>query len=279
MSLPNPTWTVADLISNYKKSRHNRLLAPATRRNTEKTYGYLAPHLGKKLDDLTKSDMSAILDGLSPGNAHIFLSRSRALFGYARSLGEMTNDPTAGLSAPQSGEYRPWRQDEVDAFMKGTDSVVNMAVKLAYYTGQRMSDVLTMRWDDIKNGEIHVVQQKTKTPLVIPIHPKLKAALRTHAARHGKSDTIIANRYGKPYDPIEFRVRFRRERKRLGLPDDLVFHGLRKLTAVSLAEKGASTQEIMAVGGWKSLKQVSHYCKGANQRQLAASAIGKLEAL
>jgi integrase len=278
VSLPNPTWTIADLISSYRGSRHNRLLAPATRRNTEKTYRWLEPFKDRLLDTITKAEISTVIDGLPAGNAHIFLSRVRALFSYARSLEEMTKDPCVGLTTPATGEYRPWTQKEVDAFLKGSSDTVGMAVKLAYYTGQRMSDVLTMKWNDIRDGGLDVVQMKTKQPLHIPLHPKLKAALKKHS-QGSKSDYIIAMKDGRPYTPHEFRGRFRDTRIALGLPDDMVFHGLRKLTAVNLAEKGASTQEIMAVGGWKSSRQVDHYCKGSNQRKLAKQAIGRLGAL
>jgi integrase len=269
---------VADLISSYKGSRHNRLLSPSTRRNTEKTYRWLEPFRDRLLDDLTKAEMSGVIDKLPPGNAHIFLSRTRALFGYARQLDQMTQDPCAGLTTPATGEYRPWTQPEVDKFLKGSSDTVSMAIQLAYYTGQRMSDVLTMRWDDIRNGGMDVVQMKTRVPLHIPLHPKLKSALKKHS-KFSTSEYIISMQDGRPYKPHDFRQRFRDARNALGLPDDLVFHGLRKLTAVNLAEKGASTQEIMAVGGWKSSRQVDHYCKGSNQRKLAAKAIGKLEAL
>lgn len=275
MKSQETTWTITDLVDAYKASRQNRLLAPATRRNTEKTYRWLAPLASKRLDDIRKSDINQILDGLTPGSAHIFLSRTRALFAYARSLDEMTNDPTMGLSAPPSGEFRPWSQDEVDAFLKGGTDTTAMAIKLAYYTGQRMSDVLSMKWSDIHDGGIDVVQQKTKTPLHIPIHPKLKTALREHAKTH-KGEHIISMADGEAYSLGTFRKKFLLERNRLGLPKDLVFHGIRKLTAVSLAEKGASTKEIMAVGGWKTMKQVDHYCKGASQKKLAQAAIEKL---
>ena len=278
MTSPRTTWTTADLIQSYKASRQNRLLAPATRRNTEKAYRWLTPLHDKVLSDIRKSDINQILDKLPPGNAHIFLSRTRALFAYARSLDEMEGDPTLGLSVPDSGEFRPWKQDEVDAFLKGGSDTVAMAIKLAYYTGQRMSDVLTMKWSDIHDGGIDVVQQKTKTPLHIPLHPNLKTALRLHAKTH-KGETIIAMADGKPYRMDSFRSKFREERKKLGLADDLVFHGIRKLTAVSLAEKGASAKEIMAVGGWKTMRQVEHYCKGASQKKLAEQAISKLGAM
>ena len=42
------------------------------------------------------------------------------------------------------------------------------------HTGQRLGDVLAMHRDHIQDGGIHVVQQKTKKELWVPIHPDLK---------------------------------------------------------------------------------------------------------
>jgi integrase len=275
MSSHNDTWTVAELIAAYEASRESKLLAPATQRNTQKVFRWLAPFKARQLDDLTKAEMAGVADGLTDGNTHIFISRARALFSFARNRGKMNTDPLEGMKSPVPGEYRPWTRREVDVFLRGATPQTRMAIELAYYTGQRMSDVLAMRWDDIDKAEIAVQQQKTGALLTVPIHPKLRLAMRRHAKiSHG--DTIVAMENGQPYSIETFRHKFHRERDGLGLPDDLVFHGLRKLTAVSLAEGGASTREIMAVGGWRTTRMVDHYCKGSNQRKLAKSAIDKL---
>ena len=247
-------------------------------------YDWLAPYKDRKAHELTKGEMSLLNDSLTPGHSHIFLSRARALFAYGRGLDLICDhDPFRGLKAPESGEYRPWTQEELQAFLRSSTPDMAMAIRLAYYTGQRMGDVLAMKWSDIKDGCIHVRQQKTGAVLAIPLHPRLKTALRQHERHQKKAGVqtthILTMSNGEPFSADTFRCRFRRERIAASLPNDVVFHGLRKLMAVSLSEGGASTQEIMAVGGWKTAKQVSHYCKGARQKVLAGSAIGKLEGM
>lgn len=61
---------------------------------------------------------------------------------------------------------------------------------------------------------------------------------------------------------------------RLGL--DVVFHGLRKTTAVVLAEAGCSTKQIAAITG-QSDQMVEHYAKMADRERLAEAAVTKLE--
>lgn len=266
-------WTVDDLVAHYRKSRNFIDLSSSTKTNTMKAIKYLSPWRSTPLDEIRPSEMASVMDGLTPGNAHIFLSRARALFSYARRLGEMTSDPLSGLSAPKTGEYRPWTDKEYRRFLALGTPTTAMAIRMAFYTGQRLSDVLKMRWSDIDGSIIRVKQQKTGVELEIAIHPTLKKALDSHPVN---GDVILTDENGNPFNIRSFRCKFARERKKLGLPPDLVFHGIRKLMACTMAEKGATPQAIMAVGGWKSLRQVSHYCKGANQRELAAKAMATL---
>ena len=52
-------------------------------------------------------------------------------------------------------------------------------------------------------------------------------------------------------------------------------HGLRKATASRLAELGCSTQEIMAITGHTTLKEVERYTAAARRKILAESAMAK----
>src|SRR5690606_30640046 len=62
-------------------------------------------------------------------------------------------------------------------------------------TGQRIGDVLKMRWDDIEDGGIWVRQQKTGAGIFVPFTDGL-AAILEKTSRQG--DTIIAQPNGRP---------------------------------------------------------------------------------
>ena len=57
--------------------------------------------------------------------------------------------------------------------------------------------------------------------------------------------------------------------------DGLSAHGLHKSAPVRLAEDGHSDHEIMAMGGWKTLKEVSRYTKGICRKRLAENVLKK----
>ena len=53
-----------------------------------------------------------------------------------------------------------------------------LVLALALYTGQRRGDLVRMGRQHIRNGDIEVRQEKTRTVLVIPMHANLVAVLR-----------------------------------------------------------------------------------------------------
>jgi Phage integrase family len=54
-------------------------------------------------------------------------------------------------------------------------------------------------------------------------------------------------------------------------------HGLRKAAARRLAEAGCTEHEIAAITGHASLREVARYTKAADQKRLAAAAMGKVK--
>jgi integrase len=116
-----------------------------------------------------------------------------------------------------------------------------------------------------------VRQEKTKTPLLIPIHPDLEQVL---AAAPRTNLTFLMTQHGKPFTAGGFGNWFRDRCDEAGLPQ-CSSHGLRKLAATRLADLGCSEREIMAVTGHKSVSEVSRYVRKAEQSRLAEQAMAK----
>jgi integrase len=262
-----------EVMEAYRKSRAYQELAPATKRNTEKAFAKVAQFNHRPIERLTKSVLAMIADGLTPGMAYVFITRMRAFMRFAVERDYLPSNPMNGMSMPKHGTYRPWTIEEMGAMMDpSVNYQVRIGIMLAYYTGQRISDVVNMKWSDIAKGAIYVRQRKTNAELFIPIHPVLQRALDCHP----RNGDYILNMDGQPYDIDTFRRKFSRERDRLSMPKDLHFHGLRKTLACMLAAKGATTEQIKAVGGWKTSKQVDGYTRGSDQFALAKGALARL---
>jgi integrase-like protein len=132
-----------------------------------------------------------------------------------------------------------------------------------------------MRWADVKNDAIHVVQRKTKAKLWVPVHPQLAAMLATCPEKDG---AILKTSFGKPFAAAGFGNFMADRIDEAGLPERCVTHGLRKAASRRLAEAGCSANEIAAITGHATLSEVSRYTKGAEQKRLAKSAMDRLPA-
>src|SRR5262245_57318733 len=55
-------------------------------------------------------------------------------------------------------------------------------------------------------------------------------------------------------------------------------HGLRKAGAVIAAENGATPHQLMAIFGWRTLKEAERYTKAVQEKKVAASAMNLLVA-
>ena len=80
--------------------------------------------------------------------------------------------------------------------------------------------------------------------------------------------TFIVNQWGNAFTVKGFYNWFKKRCREAGLPHCSP-HGMRKAAAARMAELGLSDFEIMANGGWKTLKEVQRYTKGARKRVLA----------
>jgi integrase len=85
---------------------------------------------------------------------------------------------------------------------------IQLMMDLALITGQRQGDLLTMRWDAIKDGAWHLQQGKTGKRMAITLTPSLKKVLGKCAAlptNGNPREFVILNESGIPYTSDGFR--------------------------------------------------------------------------
>lgn len=83
-----------------------------------------------------------------------------------------------------------------------TGSKVKETVRDRYiinlYTGLRISDMLTLSTENIQNGMITHINQKTNAKVVIPVHPYVEAIIKKYEGQMPKQHSeVIVNRYIK----------------------------------------------------------------------------------
>lgn len=272
--------TLSALIDAYKDSPEWRDMAKSTRT----TYGiYLRPldRVGQ-IDPATmkRRDILAIRDVLSnaSGNAaaNYFITVSRQLFNWGIGREWFEGNPATKIPKLETGHLVAWTQDQAAAALAKFPEHMRRVVVLGMHTGQRRSDLCSMTWAAYNGAKITLIQQKTLAPLVLPAHPDLKAELDAWKPK-ATALTILTNADGKPWQPNNLSYHMSAALGRIGLPDGLNVHGLRKLAAANLAEAGCSTKEIAAITGHETLAMVELYTKSASQERLATAAIHRLQ--
>ena len=268
------------LCVSYYRSPEFRGLKPssqATRRSIIERFRN--EHGDKPINRLTRAHIMQIIGAKAntPAAANNLLKVLRLLSNYAVSIGMIVSNPTIGIKRYRSQNpdgIHTWTEDEVTQFLArhpvGTKP--HLAMQLMLCTGQRRSDAVRMGWQHVRNGKLALRQEKTNTPLLIPVHPDLEQAL---AATPRTNLTFLVTAYGKPFSVTGFGNWFRERCDEPGLPQCSA-HGLRKLAATRLTNVGCSDREIMAITGHKSVSQVSPYTKARDQSRLAEQAMAKL---
>ena len=156
--------------------------------------------------------------------------------------------------------------------MRGTPQ--RLAFDLLLYLGQRSVDTVAMARNHIENGRIRVVQEKTGQALWLRLHSELRATLESGPIG---GLFLIERQCGGPRTVKGFYNWIKDAAKVAGCDPDLSPHGLRKAAATRLADAGASTAQICAVTGHKSVQEMERYIRERDQARLADSAVILLE--
>jgi integrase len=210
-----------------------------------------------------------------PDSANGLRKVLKAIMAHAVELGLRADDPTREVRAirVKTEGYHSWTEDEIAAFeaRHAIGTRPRLALALLLYTGQRRSDVIRMGRQHVREGFLHVRQQKTGVELAIPVVQDLTRVLDGSVTGNL---TYLVTEQGKPFTPAGFGNWFREQCDAAGLPK-CTAHGLRKAAARRLAEAGCTPHEIAAITGHRSLREIARYTEAANQKQLASVAMAK----
>jgi integrase len=261
----------------YYTSLEFRSLAAGTQLMRRQIYErFREQHGDKSISTMPPKFIANMLSPMPPHAARNWLKAIRALAQFCVAQEMIAADPTQGVKLPRakSDGHHSWTDLEIERFEKvhAIGTKARLALALGIYTMQRRGDVVRLGPQHIRDGFLSLRQQKTSTPLTIPVHPTLRAILDATPTKHL---TFLVTELGRPFSAKGFGNWFRNRCDEAGLPH-CTFHGLRKAGATRLADAGCSEHEIAAWGGWKSLSEVQRYTKAASQKRLASAGLAKI---
>lgn len=277
--LPVPagkTW--ADLIDSYQRSSRFTALAPRTRKDYLKVLAYIESKWGKL--DPRKLERHHVIKMQEANKdtvrfANYCVQVLSILCEHATDIGLMTKahqNPAKGVRSLKSDRppRQPWPQDLIEAFRQeapiGTRA--RLIFELCLGSGQRIADVLGLRWSDAGADGISLRQSKTGTSLFVPYTHHLRDVLSQAHRRH---IYIVADRVGRPITYRAAAHAIMQVRKRIGA-EAYDIHALRHAAASELAEAGCTDEQIAAITGHASTAMVRRYSGAARQKARAKEA-------
>ncbi len=277
--------TVSEYCEKYLKH-----ISVGTKENTylskERSVLAIKRHLGEyRLDKLTPFLMESFQanrlekDGVSPATAGIDLSALRSILSMAVREGLLNKNPCDGIKGIRhftKNEKRSLTLDEIHRLLDELEGRNRLMCLISLFTGLRLSDVLSLRWEhiDFNNGLLTRVTAKTERQEVIPISETLLSALRKYKATATGNCLFHAGKITH-----EIRIKntnhFKYVFEKLGFKGTS-FHTLRHSTATLLDALGNDLTVTSKILGHSSI----HITAGSyihRDLQSKRDAIGKLE--
>ncbi|UWS06793.1 tyrosine-type recombinase/integrase [Phaeobacter inhibens] len=247
---PTTGKTFSVLVTNYERSQRYKRLAPRTARDYDKVLSWVREKIGSKaVAGIKRKDVIRARDANAETVrfANYIVQVVRILMEHAIDLGWRDDNPAKGVSLLKADTKprEPWPPEMIEKFRAAADGRALLVFELCLGTGQRIGDVLKMRWSDIECDGINVAQGKTGAKLWVPFTSHLRAIL---ADTQKIGPTICAWGRGKPTSYRSAHEAVMNVRKVIGA-EDYDLHGLRYAAAAELAALGCDDDLIAAVTG------------------------------
>ncbi len=262
--------TVRDLLERYKRSEIPR---KRDRTNPARYANFWIDRIGDlKLARLNRAQVVEIRDELAEDKSPATVNRYLALLSHACTMAErewewMDFNPLRKVGRLQeaNGRVRYLSDDERDRLLRAAKASTHphlyAIVLLALTSGARKGEVLGLHWKDVdlasKRAILHDTKNRERRTLTL-VPPVVNELKKLKKVRRIDTDLIFTHpATGKP-NPFYFDKAWREARAKAKL-DDFRFHDLRHSCASYLAMNGATTAEIAAVLGHKTLAMVKRY--------------------
>jgi integrase len=279
----------------------------------EKTFYWLVDHYYrspkfKRFDPLTQADKRSVLDRYcktagnlpyealrkedveasqekrrsTPGAADKLVKYLRSLFVWAIKNKLATFNPAVGVEKiHETVGWHTWTPAEIDKYRDHHEigAKARLALEIMLSVGARRSDACRVGRQHEVEGRLRFVawkgrnKKKTRRTIDIPISRDLSLALSSTPTG---DMTYLVTELGQPFTMNGLGNKMREWCDQAGLPQCSA-HGLRKASAVAMAESGVTAPEMCAVFGWGKLETAEIYIREANASRMSTNAFARLE--
>jgi integrase len=288
--------TVADLATRYlEQHAHVKKKPSAARTDAYNIRLHILPRLGSRtLATITRDDIAALHHAMQgiPGAANRCLSLLSKMFNLAEqwNLRPQGTNPVHGITRYRERQMQRFLSEaelhRVGDALREADSAqlespyALAAIKLLLYTGARVNEVLTLRWEqvDLPHGLAFLADSKTGAkPLYLP--PPALEVVQTLPRQDGNPYVLCGRKPGGHF--VGLARPWYRLRKRAGLPD-VRLHDLRHTFGAWGASSGLSLPILGRLLGHRhpaTTQRYSHLADNPVQQAGAIIAAAIVEAM
>lgn len=159
------------------------------------------------------------------------------LMGYAASWDWIDRNPLEGLRYPKRHKrLRTISAEEFDRIYSELLPMHRLLVDAAYLLSTRVSEIIDLRWDDVRDGVLYIRRRKTRDVLPIMLTPDLQAVFDGARKLVQMRDLPVISPYifpserRGPFHPSYISTAFAKAAARAGVPD-VRFHDIRRTGA------------------------------------------------
>lgn len=158
-------------------------------------------------------------------------------------------------------------EDEIDRLRDACPGYLRRIVKCAIMTGMRRGEILSLKWDQIRNGFIYLDKTKTNEARQIPISDELERIFKEIRKEQHLTSKHVFLYNGKPMK--RNKSAFRTAVKRAGIVD-FRFHDLRHTFASQILINGGSLKDVQELLGHKDMTMTLRYSHLTQERKRKA---------
>lgn len=242
-----PTERMPGLLARYIEELE---LAP----NTIRAYKFAADKLSPILEEfephqLTSRDIEQILyhHRKTPSMANVMRNVLVGALSLAYTLQMVDRNVAKDVAPlPEKKRTRYITDEEYAAIYSKATPTMQVVMDLCYLTGQRIGDVLSIRYADITDEGIHIVQQKTKHRMIVAAGPDLLSVIARAKSLHQsvKGLTLLHTRQGKQFAYSTIRTLWGRACNAAKV-EDAHIHDLRAKAATDAKKYGLDSMSLL----------------------------------
>ena len=264
-------------LHNVKKTSSNTELS--YQRDLKKFVAFLEGRKITDVRDIGKEDLSAYMDYMvkedfKPATISRNIASIKALFHFMTYEGMVSEDISGILKSPKIEKKAPeiMTMNEVNTLLEQPNGDTPKEIRdkamleLLYATGIRVSELITLKSEDLNLQMNYIVCNHGGKERIIPFGLKARNALinylehsREALVMNNKSDELFVNCSGVPMSRQGFWKLIKYYSRKAGITADITPHTLRHSFAAHLVENGADLKSVQEMLGHSDISTTQIY--------------------